>query len=165
MKRTVLMVVWFAMLASLVGCKTYETTTTTFYRADGSIDRVVVQSLEASPFVRKSVTCSADLYGIQASFIDPESGSWSPNIKFLVGNTDASTMPVTSGASGVTEDFGTFRESLCYEKSLWGAELARFNYERQAGGKGVNATPAVKATIDLNRNAETAVDKNSAEVK
>jgi hypothetical protein len=153
------------ILFLLVGCKTYETTTITIYRPDGTVDKVVTKSVEASPFYCKSVSASADVYGIQASFIDPESGSWSPNVKILVGDTDASTLPVTSGREGIVETFGTFRESLTYEKSLWGAELARFGYERTAGGCGVNAVPAVKATIDLNRNAATATDKNSSEVK
>ena len=161
-------------LGLLTGCKSYtEKSSLEKLRLDGTVEsRLTTHKSEQSPFHNKSMTSLLDVYGLNLSMVDPESGSVSPTIKLLDGSSVIGSMPVTSDTDNKLEIFGTYKESFSYSTSIFnfGANIGDIKFSREAGGIGVFAIDSTDKNTRLKTILEglgalkTTIDASKADV-
>ena len=168
MTRFLSMLALAAMLALATGCACTSERTTTHneFLPDGKTlksQTVVVTKTTDSPWVKKCLWMRGAVFGIKAAMIDPQTGTISPTVEILNGDADGGGIPMTTGGKAtVTEEFGTFNETLDIEKSLWGSSIAIFKYGRVCAGIGTKTKPAVTSSIDT-RMTSTPADQRTAQ--
>lgn len=163
--RKLMAVTLMALTLGLTGC-TMAHRTTSYYK-NGVLDRVVQSD---TPFLyNKGVNLSSELVGLEFNMVDPNTGNPAPSASINYGDASVRTIPLTSGTDDIQEIFGTYQETLSWDKSMWGAEVASVKYNLSAGGIGILAigqsskAERIKTLLDRIADLKAATDKTKTE--
>lgn len=157
-------IVAFVVTVSMTGCvSTTEKTTTVKYDSAGvMVEQTTTEKREGWPLRRKGVsTHTWGFLGELTTAVDPETGMIMPTVKMADMDNRMDTLPMMGFSEDCKVEGGAnYSEYLNAEKSLWGAELSHFTYERKSAGANAPA-PSVKLDVKANLNGTTEETKEA----